>query len=126
MAKPTIDGIPAKQFCNRIDQDPEEWKRISYIKRSLPKAAHKTKTRLILNHVITTFNVYGEDTPRILFAYCYNLWPQCKAILAALDMMPAEMLNINETELIKSDDVQIDQALYDVFRVELARTVRPK
>ena len=94
----------------------EDLKRIKYIKRLLNRY-HKTgevNERLILNHMVVLYNVFGTGATDMLF---YKLeseyWSDLKTYLVYLHRMPLETVvskGIQETE------IPLNKELIDILR----------
>lgn len=85
-------------------------KRIKYLKRLFRryKATGKIKERLILNHLIILYNVFGNSATRILFLKIEKEYHDVlKTFLLFLSRMPDVVYGINgkniESESITSD-----------------------
>lgn len=94
-------------------------KRTKYLKRLLRryKITKILKERLILNHIILLYNVFGpEATTRILF---YRVdekdYGSLKTFLIYLNLMPNVIKSIRGRDII-STDIQIDTVVADILR----------
>lgn len=97
----------------------EDLKRIKYIKKLFRRYKVKKllKERLIINHLIMLYNVFGpEATTRILF---FKINPKdydiLKTFLIYLNYMPENVRGINGQD-IHSSDISIDLQIADVLR----------
>ncbi len=72
----------------------EDLKKFKYVKRLLRRyeTTGELKTHLILNHLITIYNVFNDAATLLLF---YKLeskyWPILKSFMVYLDRMPKEV-----------------------------------
>jgi len=88
--------------CKSVDEFREDMDRIKYLKRLFRK--YKTskvlRERLILNHLIILYNVFGiEGATRILFYKIEpELWPFLKTFIIFLKSLPED---IPECDLVK-------------------------
>lgn len=103
--------------CMDMDEYLDDVKRIKYIKRLLNRYENtgELKERLILNHVIVLYNVFGvEAATRILFYKIdEQLWPVIKTFLVFLNYMPDRIEGISEMPILSSDiSVDIKVASY--------------
>tara|TARA_R110000744_G_scaffold10628_8_gene33002 strand:- start:7291 stop:7659 length:369 start_codon:yes stop_codon:yes gene_type:complete len=104
----------AKHYYNPravdIDDFYSDLKKFKYIKRQINRYQEdgKLSERLILNHLIVVFNMFGQDaTMRILeLKMAPNQWGILKAFLLYLGY-------IKETDLV---GVSLDQTVVDVLR----------
>ena len=81
-------------------------KRFKYIKRLLRKYREhgELKERLILNHMIVVFNVFGAEagSTLMLFKIEPEFWPVIKTFMNFLGMLPeVELLLVDEDETVK-------------------------
>jgi hypothetical protein len=97
--------------CLDIEEYYDDIKRIKYIKRLFNRYENTgdLKERLILNHVIVLYNVFGvEPANRILFFKIEkNFWPILKTFLTFLNYMPDRILGIKGNDILSSD-IQIN------------------
>jgi hypothetical protein len=94
-------------------------KRTKYLKRLFGryKLSGDLKERLILNHIILLYNVFGaEPATRILF---YRVdesdFDVLKTFLIYLNYMPVKVKGINGRDIISSD-ILLDMAVADILR----------
>jgi hypothetical protein len=94
-------------------------KRTKYLKRLFRryKIAKSLKERLILNHLILLYNVFGaEPATRILFFRIdENDYDVLKTFLIYLNFMPDVIRGINGKD-ITSSDILIDMNVADILR----------
>ena len=106
-----IDMFMVKSYDNPHCVDMNEYyddiKRIKYLKRLFNRyeSTGDLKERLILNHIIVLYNVFGiESATRILFFKIdSSLWPVLKTFLLFLEFMPERVCGINGDDLLSSD-----------------------
>lgn len=84
----------------------DDMKRFKYIKRLLRKYqdSGELKERLILNHLIVVFNVFGAEagSTLLLFKLEPEFWSILKTFMVFLNMLPdGELEEIDELEEIK-------------------------
>lgn len=105
--------------CSSVQEFTEDFDRIKYVKRLFKRYQAKgvLKERLILNHIITVYNVFGvEAATRILFFRLEaDLWPILKTFLVFKDYMPEYIYGI-EGQTIISSDIGLDQKLIVTLR----------
>lgn len=77
--------------CKGIDEFNEDLARIVYVKRLLRKyyRTDELKDRLLLNHIITIYNVFGTDaaTRLLFFRIEQQLHPMLKTFIVYLDFL---------------------------------------
>ena len=100
--------------CKSVQEFHEDMNRIKYLKRLFKKykSTGVLRERLILNHIIILYNVFGvEAATRILFARLdKELHPILKTFLVFLHMFPE---NIPETDLVS---IPLDKRITDRLR----------
>jgi len=105
--------------CVDVLEFDEDLKKIKYLKKlfSLYRKDGELKERLILNHLITFFNVFEfEHAIRILFLRVdeshYSL---LKSFLVYLNKMPDEVCGINGKN-INREDLVIEENILQILR----------
>ena len=105
--------------CTDIEEFYDDLKKIKYIKRlfNIYKNDGQLKERLILNHLITWYNVFPvQSGTRILFYKIEEqFWPMLKTFLIFLDRMPDKIESIRGKE-IKSTDIKLDDGIITRLR----------
>ena len=109
----------AKHYDNAQCHDTEEFlddlKRFKYIKRLFGKyeESGELRERLILNHIITLYNVFGNEATKLLFVKLKGYYHYLKPFLVLLNRMP-DTVDIGYT--IYSSDIVMDKYIIDVLR----------
>ena len=104
--------------CTTIQEFQEDIKRLKYINRVCNRhlTGGELRERLILNHIIILYNVFGVSTTRILF---YKMEESCysvlKTFLVYLGHMPEVVDGINGTALI-SVNIPLDVKIISLLR----------
>ncbi len=105
--------------CTDIEEFYDDLKKVKYIKRlfNIYKNDGQLKERLILNHLITWYNVFPVRAgTRILFYKIEeHFWPMLKTFLIFLDRMPDKIEMIRGKE-IKSTDIILDEGIVTRLR----------
>ena len=116
----------AKHYDNPQCYDTVEFyddlKRFKYIKRLLNRYQEENdlKERLILNHIIILYNVFGpEATTKMLFLKCKGLEHLLKPFLVFLNLLPEKIENIGiECRTINTNEIEMDQKiLYELRKI---------
>lgn len=111
----------AKHYENpHFDQEEfdEDVKRLKYLKRLFNKYQDCgiLKERLILNHIIIFYNVFGiEAATKLLFLRLKGYHHLLKPFLVFLNFMPERIDGIKDVVIISSDIV-MDRTIIDVLR----------
>jgi hypothetical protein len=101
--------------CHSLQEFEEDIKKFLYLKKLLSRYKNydELRERLILNHIIVLYNIFGESATRMLFykidASC---WDVLVTFLVYLDRMPAEL---PEYGIILSDIV-LDETIISTLR----------
>jgi hypothetical protein len=113
----------AKHYDNRQCYDTLEFyddlKRFTYIKRLFTRYEETgdIKERLVLNHIIVLYNVFGQATTRMLFFKLRGYHHILKPFLVLLGYMPDVVKNIGlSNENIYSSDVPMDGNIVELLR----------
>ena len=98
--------------CKSIEEFQEDLTRTKYIKRLFRKykTSGELKERLLLNHIIIFYNVFGIEaaTNILFFKIEEEFWPLLKTFLVYLDMFPE-----NDIEKTK---IPLEQEVINVLR----------
>ena len=85
--------------CKGLHEFSDDLKRFRYLKRLFRKykAGSSLKERLILNHILVIYNLFGQEaaTKMLFFKVDKIHWPQLKSFLIYLNRMPADNMLID-------------------------------
>ncbi len=105
--------------CKGMDEFMDDLKRFKYLKRLFRKynAGKDLKERLILNHIIVIYNLFGPEaaTKMLFYKIEKKFWSQLKTFLVFLNFMPLEVIVSKGIE-IKEADVPLDENIIQVLR----------
>tara|TARA_B100001964_G_scaffold128739_1_gene142357 strand:+ start:1289 stop:1687 length:399 start_codon:yes stop_codon:yes gene_type:complete len=105
--------------CVDIEEYYDDLKKIKYIKRlfNIYKNDGQLKERLILNHLITWYNVFSiQAGTRILFYKIEeHFWPMLKTFLIFLDRMPDKIESIRGKTIL-STNIKLDDGIVTRLR----------
>jgi len=97
----------------------EDIKRFNYLKRLFRRymKTGELKERLILNHLVILYNVFGvEATTRLLFLrMSEDAYPALKTFLLYLSYMPERVEGVKLKDIISSD-ISVDMIVADSLR----------
>ena len=93
--------------CRWVNEFNDDLKKFKYLKRLFRKyrAGGGLKERLILNHIIVIYNLFGVDaaTNMLFFKIDKKYWPQLKSFLMYLNVMPPDNLMVEvDLEVLQS------------------------
>lgn len=104
--------------CFDISDFYDDLKRIKYVKRLLNryKKSGILKERLILNHLIILYNVFGPEhsSKMLFFKISDDLWEPLKTFLVYLHFMPDYIFDIGQNPVI-SDNIRLDYNILDIL-----------
>ena len=101
--------------CHSLQEFEEDIKKFLYLKKLLSryKNYNELRERLILNHIIVLYNIFGESATRMLFYKIdKSCWDVLVTFLVYLDRMPEEL---PEYGIILSDIV-LDEKIISTLR----------
>ena len=114
-------------FCAKIYDNPamhsttefiEDLDRIKYIKKLITRYIDtgELKERLILNHIITLHNCFGDQLAKILFLKLENHYHLIKPFLIILNALPDRISNVGSHSIVYTDDISMDQTIIEALR----------
>lgn len=104
--------------CSGLKEFKDDLKRIKYIKKLLTRTDVDpiNRCKLILNHIVILYNVFGSEATPIILFYSINSerWSYIKTIFVYLNIMP-DKLHINDNCIVDSD-IKLDEDLVNILR----------
>ena len=97
----------------------DDLKRFKYLKRLLNKyqKTGEPNERLIINHIILLYNVFGRATTKMLsFKLEEKYWSDLKTFLVYLNRLPLEQVFSKRLPKKIETDVPINMELADILR----------
>ena len=101
--------------CHSLEEFDEDLKKFLYLKKLITRYRkyNDLKERLILNHIIVLYNVFGQNATRMLFYKIdKDYWDVLVTFLYFLGHMPESLPEYN---LILSD-IKLDEKIIAVLR----------
>ena len=101
--------------CHSLQEFEEDLKKFLYLKKLLSryKNYEELRERLILNHIIVLYNVFGEATTNLLFYKIdESCWDVLVTFLVYLERMPEELPNYS----IRLSDIRLDERIISSLR----------
>lgn len=102
--------------CHGVTEFEDDLNRFKYLKRLFYryKERGELKERLVINHLIVLYNVFGTATTKMLFFKIEKeFWPQLKTFLVFLNYMPMEVI---ADKRIQESDIPLDENIIKVLR----------
>jgi hypothetical protein len=102
--------------CHDMTEFYDDLKRFKYLKRLFVKyqESGELRERLILNHLIILYNVFGEAATRMLFLKLEGHYSYLKPFIVMLGYMPEKILI--ENKIYYSSDISMDNNIVEVLR----------
>lgn len=101
--------------CHSIEEFEEDLQRFLYIKKLLSRYKNngELRERLVLNHIIVLYNLFGEELTNMLFFKIEEEhWPQLATFLVYLERMPEFVDQIGK----KISDIELDNNIVSALR----------
>jgi hypothetical protein len=101
--------------CHSIQEFDEDLKKFLYLKKLITryKINSELRERLIINHIIVLYNVFGDAATKMLF---YKIdkkyWDVLATVLLYLNRMPEQ---IPDTD-VKLSDIPLDEGMVQALR----------
>lgn len=113
----------ARHYDNPQCYDTEEFyddlKRFKYIKRLFNRfeLTGELKERLILNHILVLYNMFGDAATPMLFVKLKGHYSLLKPFLILINRMPERLAGVDTKEnVIYSSDIAMNNAIVDILR----------
>lgn len=103
--------------CFSTEEFYEDLNRFKYLKRLLGKYRDtgELKERLILNHIIIIYNVFGQAATKMLFMKLKEYRSSLKPFIVLLGFLPDKITGIDEN-IFYTADVPLDQVIVSALR----------
>ena len=112
-----------KSYDNYIKEEDflEDLNRFKHIKKLLTRyisnGPDELRERLILNHLIVLYNVFGpEATSRVIFLRMQDVLPYIKPFLVYIGILPQLIVNIEKESVLDTDEINMDKHIVEVLR----------
>lgn len=103
--------------CLNTEEFYDDLKRFKYLKRLFGKydETGELRERLIINHLIVLYNVFGIHATKMLFLKLESYYSYLKPFLVLLNYMP-DKITLSDSKIIFSSDIPMDQNIIEVLR----------
>lgn len=111
----------AKHYDNPQCFDTEEFyddlKRFKYIKRLFNRyeITGELKERLVLNHIVVLYNVFGQHATRMLLLKLRGYYGCLKPFLVLIQRMPEAVGGVGGN-IVYSSDIVMDEKIIEILR----------
>lgn len=101
--------------CHSLEEFEEDLKKFLYLKKLLSRYRKdgELRERLILNHIIVLYNVFGEAATNMLF---YKVDRECWNALVTFLVYLERMPEVVQEHSIKLCDIVLDEKIISVLR----------
>jgi hypothetical protein len=102
----------------RTEEFMEDINRIKYIKKLITRYvdAGELKERLILNHIITLHNCFGQNLAKILYLKLEKQFRYVKPFLVMLNVIPRNIYNVGDYTTVNTDLIDMDMTIIQALR----------
>jgi hypothetical protein len=101
--------------CHSVQEFEEDLKKFLYLKKLLSRYKNndELRERLILNHIIVLYNIFGDAATRMLFYKIdESCWDSLVTFLVYLERMPDTLPEFG----IVTSDVKLDDKIVNILR----------
>lgn len=101
--------------CHTVAEFEDDLKRFLYLKKLFNryKASGELRERLIVNHIVVLYNLFGKATTKMLFHKVEpEYWSYLATVLVYLNRMPESIPDHG----VLTTDIQLDQGLISALR----------
>jgi len=102
--------------CTEMSEFEEDMKRFQYLRKlfSRYRQDNDLKERLILNHLIVLYNVFGPNATNMLFMRLHEYHEYLKPFVQYLNFMP--QIVVFDDIMLNADSIDSDPAILDRLR----------
>lgn len=104
--------------CKGMSEFHDDVKRFKYLKRLFRKSRkQEVKDRLILNHLIVLYNIFGTEAATRMLFYKIDAvdWPELKTFLVFLNFMP-ERIHLPNNLFLDSSEIPLNEEIINTLR----------
>lgn len=104
--------------CHSVEEFQEDLMKFTYIKRLFIKYRDKgeLRERLVLNHLIVVFNLFGAEATRLLFFKLEGYWELLCPFLEYMGQLPEVVHRIGKHEVVVTQQISADQTIRNALR----------
>ena len=101
--------------CHSVQEFEEDIKKFLYLKKLISRYKNndELRERLILNHIIVLYNIFGDSATRMLF---YKIDESCWEILVTFLVYLGRMPETIPDTGIKVSDIKLDDKIISILR----------
>lgn len=104
--------------CEDMDEFHDDLNRFKYIKRLFTKYQNggELKERLVMNHIIVLYNLFGDAATRMLFFKLDGQWQYLKPFLVAINRLPERIELVGKHKLVYCSEIPMDMKVVEMLR----------
>lgn len=104
--------------CVDVEEFHDDLARFKYIKRLFTKykESGQIKERLVLNHLIIIYNLFGEMATQMLFLKLDGQWHYLKPFLLKINRLPERIECVGKHQPIITSGIPMDLGCIDLLR----------
>jgi hypothetical protein len=105
--------------CFETEEFLDDLKRFKYIKRLMNRFEETgdLKERLILNHILVLYNLFGDAATKMLFVKLKGHYTLLKPFLVLINRMPDTIGGVfDTTTVVYSSDIAMDRRVVEILR----------
>lgn len=104
--------------CEGVDEFLEDLQRFKYLKRLFTKyiSTGEIKERLVLNHIVVLYNLFGIECTRMLFLKMDGHWSVLVPFLDKLGYLPEQVLGVGRHAIIDTYRIEQDADVVEKLR----------
>tara|TARA_R110000868_G_scaffold174382_1_gene411076 strand:- start:17374 stop:17763 length:390 start_codon:yes stop_codon:yes gene_type:complete len=105
--------------CYDTDEFMDDLKRFKYIKRLFNRydETGDLRERLILNHILILYNLFGDNATIMLFVKLNGYYPFLKPFLVLINRMPDRVQGvITSDNIVYNSDIAMDTNVVEMLR----------
>jgi len=104
--------------CEGVDEFNEDLQRFKYVKRLFTKylATGEIKERLVLNHIVVLYNLFGVECTRMLFLKMDGQWSVLTPFLQKLEYLPERVYDVGKHHIIETSQIPMDSEIVERLR----------
>lgn len=102
--------------CTEMEEFYDDLKRFNYLKRLFNrfKETGEIKERLVLNHLVVLYNVFGPKATEMLFLKLKNYYSYLKPFIFYMNLLP-DFVNV-ENKLVDTKTIIMDEKIISLLR----------
>ena len=105
--------------CFETEEFLDDLKRFKYIKRLMNRFEETgdLKERLILNHILVLYNLFGDAATKMLFVKLKGHYTLLKPFLVLINRMPDTIRGVFDVNtVVYSSDIAMDNRVVEILR----------